>query len=172
MNKEYEEIVRKIREGEKLPANFDKWELADNRGWTVAHVAARNGHLPVDFNQWDLAEKNGYTVAHIAAEYGYLPTNFDQWDLADKSGWTVAHIAAKRQTKKRVYFPCLTPPCLSSSCPALQSSKSGKLFLLLSFSTCKIYLQVPPCIISTGKISKINWGIRFYRIAMLISFYH
>ena len=79
-----------------LPADFDQWDLADEDGCTVAHVAAYCGKLPPDFDQWDLANKYGWTVSHIVAKSGNLPPDFDQWDLADdKTGWTVAHAAAR-----------------------------------------------------------------------------
>jgi len=71
------------------------WELADENGRTVAHVAAEQGHLPADFDQWELADKNGKTVAHVAAMYGSLPADFSHWELVDKRGKTVAHTAVK-----------------------------------------------------------------------------
>jgi hypothetical protein len=58
--------------------------LANNDGWTVAHVAAQCNHLPPDFNQWNLTDNNGYTVAQIAYMYNRLPSNFDRWDLIKK----------------------------------------------------------------------------------------
>ena len=33
-------------------------------GCTVAHEAARCGHLPSGFDRWDLADRHGWTVAH------------------------------------------------------------------------------------------------------------
>jgi hypothetical protein len=73
------------------------WKLADDRGWTVAHVAAKHGLLPANFDQWDMAiteqRHRSRTVAHIAAENGTLPDGFDRWELATDTGWTVAHEA-------------------------------------------------------------------------------
>jgi len=62
----------------ETPKNLNQWDLADNKGRTVAHEAACRRHLPENFNQWDLADDEGWTVAHEAASYGYLPENFDQ----------------------------------------------------------------------------------------------
>ena len=76
-----------------LPSGFDRWDLADGRGWTVAHSAARCGHLPSGFDRWELADSTGRTVAHEAARYGSLPPGFDRWELANRNGWTVAHAA-------------------------------------------------------------------------------
>jgi hypothetical protein len=78
-----------------LPVTFHLWNIADKKGLSVAHTAAQYGHLPIDFDQWGLARKDGCTVAHVAAWCGCLPTDFNQWDLADNDGWTVAHEAAK-----------------------------------------------------------------------------
>ena len=41
---------------------FNRWRVADNTGWTVAHEAAKHGILPDDFDQWDIADENGWTV--------------------------------------------------------------------------------------------------------------
>ena len=79
------------REG-TLPEGFDQWHLADEDGWTVAHVAAGWRHLPKDFNQWELADKDGWTVAHEVAAHGYLPNDFQLWDLTDKEGRTVREV--------------------------------------------------------------------------------
>jgi hypothetical protein len=58
-------------------------------------VAARLGCLPADFNQWALAADKGWTVAHEAAMYGRLPENFDirLWSMVDSTGVTVAKVA-------------------------------------------------------------------------------
>ncbi len=37
-----------------LPENFDQWDLTDQNGWPVAHIAYAAGHLPADFDRWDL----------------------------------------------------------------------------------------------------------------------
>lgn len=76
----YEEAIELAKYGH-LPADFDKWDLADRDGWTVAHVAAACGHLPADFDKWDITDGRGWTVAHVAAEHGHLPADFDKWDL-------------------------------------------------------------------------------------------
>jgi hypothetical protein len=52
-----------------LPWVFDKWEAADERGVTLAHVAAMNGTLPPNFKQWDLKTNNNVTVAEMAEFY-------------------------------------------------------------------------------------------------------
>jgi hypothetical protein len=48
-----------------LPPNFNQWQLATKRGWTVAHVAAKYGHLPADFDQWGLVDNGGLTVLRL-----------------------------------------------------------------------------------------------------------
>jgi hypothetical protein len=40
-----------------LPSNFDKWELTDNDGNTVAQVAYEHNTFPPNFNRWDLIKK-------------------------------------------------------------------------------------------------------------------
>jgi hypothetical protein len=93
----YQEARDIAAQGE-LPPDFDQWALANDVGWTVAHVGALHGNLPVlepdGFNQWSLADNKGWTVAHEAARYGGLPADFDQWALVDNKGRSVAHEAA------------------------------------------------------------------------------
>jgi hypothetical protein len=74
-----------------LPSTFNRWEIADEDGWTVAHEAAKYERLPVDFSQWGLADDSGWTVAHMATLWGALPESFDQWGLANSRGTTVLH---------------------------------------------------------------------------------
>lgn len=76
-----------------LPSGFSQWQLADNRGRTVAHEAAAHDSLPEGCQDWRLSDLNGWTLAHEAAEVGLLPSEFDGWDWATKSGVTVAHVA-------------------------------------------------------------------------------
>jgi hypothetical protein len=78
-----------------LPEGYDLWDLRDNDGDTVAHMAAYYNNLPPEFNRWDLADYDSWTVAHAAAWVGQLPANFDCWDLVDKYGVTVAQVAAE-----------------------------------------------------------------------------
>ncbi len=90
---EYEKY-RKLAEENKLPSNFDRWELSCNDGHTVAHIQASRHGIPSNFDQWELADNNGWTVAHVQAMWHGIPSNFDQWELADNNGWTVAHSQA------------------------------------------------------------------------------
>ena len=55
---------------------------------------AVNGTLSKDFNRWDICNEDGWTVAHEAALYGNLPESFDRWSLADKNGLVVVYAAA------------------------------------------------------------------------------
>ena len=64
-----------------LPPSFDRWDISDKEGRTVAHVAAGNGSLPPDFDRWDISDHYGWTVGHTAAASGHLPPDFDRWDL-------------------------------------------------------------------------------------------
>jgi hypothetical protein len=80
-----------------LPADFDRWSLADENGWTVAHEAAEQDALPEDFDQWEISNDKGWTVAHVAAAEGCLPNGFNLWHLANNKGWTVAHVAAENE---------------------------------------------------------------------------
>ena len=63
---ELQKLFEQAREG-TLPPDFDRWEIADEWGISVAHVAAKHGNLPPDFDQWDLKDRFGQFVAHIAA---------------------------------------------------------------------------------------------------------
>jgi len=78
-----------------LPEDFDRWDLRDPDGWTIAHWAITRGPLPASFNQWELADNLGRMVAHLGARMDHLPADFDRWDLADNDGVTVAEVAAK-----------------------------------------------------------------------------
>jgi ankyrin repeat protein len=52
----------------RLPDGFDRWDLKDEDGWTLAHYAAEYGGLPDDFSRWDLTNNDGVTVAQWAVE--------------------------------------------------------------------------------------------------------
>lgn len=69
--------------------------VADEDGWTIAHILASRRVFPKDFPCWGASDDQGTTVAHQAAYYKKLPDDFDQWELADTHGTTVAHIAAR-----------------------------------------------------------------------------
>ena len=75
------------------------YQIKDEYGWTVAHVAAAHGYLPEDFDQWELCNISGWTVAHEAARYNSLPKYFDKWELATKNGYTVRNIHDKYNPK-------------------------------------------------------------------------
>ena len=57
---------------------------------------AREGTLPPDFGRWVIADDTGWTVAHVAASEGQLPTDFDHWGIADDTGWTIADVVQHR----------------------------------------------------------------------------
>ena len=61
---ELDELFEQAREG-TLPPDFDRWEIADDTGWTAAHEAASEGHLPPDFDRWGLSDDTGWTVADV-----------------------------------------------------------------------------------------------------------
>jgi hypothetical protein len=63
-------------------------------------VAAKYGRLPADFSAWELADKKGWTVAHEAAKARNLPKEFELWDLANKEGKTVREVAAEAESSK------------------------------------------------------------------------
>lgn len=83
-----------------LPDDYDQWELADPKGWTVAHEAVSHGPLPENFDKWDLTADNGETVANIAASRGALPEDFDRWDLVSeeyrREGWISQRTASQK----------------------------------------------------------------------------
>jgi len=58
MNKEYDEVVKMIKNG-TLPEGF-------------ARTAAEWGRLPADFDQWTMTDKEGMTVYEVAKERGTL----------------------------------------------------------------------------------------------------
>lgn len=85
----------------RLPPGWSKWELANLKGWTIAHAAMKAPQgwwkLPEaimnnpDHPVWKLADINGYTVAHVAASRRRLPETWKDWTLADNQGWSVLH---------------------------------------------------------------------------------
>lgn len=77
-----------------LPEGFNRWDIADEDGWSLAHEYVCYRELPAGFSQWELSDLNGRTVAHVAAEYGGLLEDFNQWKLCDNFGQTVSYIAA------------------------------------------------------------------------------
>ena len=64
----------------RLPEGFDRWDMRDNLGRTVAHMAATFGNLPPDFADWSWPDGGGDTVAYYAACRGRLPKGFSDWD--------------------------------------------------------------------------------------------
>jgi hypothetical protein len=88
----YAQLFKAVRE-DRLPKDFNRWEIANPHGKTVAHEAAHRRRLPPDFDRWALATKKGWTVAHEAAKYGVLPPDFTQWGLTDQFNRSVALIA-------------------------------------------------------------------------------
>lgn len=62
----------------------------------MAHVAAHHGHIPDDFDRWDIVDRRGWSVAHDAAINNNLPGDFDQWDLTDVDGVTVRNVADRK----------------------------------------------------------------------------
>ena len=82
-----EELFMMARNG-TLPKDFKDWSLADEYGWTVAHVAVHSDCLSKDFEDWSLSANTGWTVAHSAAFMGKLPKGFhlthpDVWKMKD-----------------------------------------------------------------------------------------
>lgn len=54
--------------------------------YEAAVAAAFAGTLPPDFSQWELADESGWTVAHVAAEAGTLPPNGEREPAASAAG--------------------------------------------------------------------------------------
>lgn len=73
----------------KLPDDFCRLDLSDERGSTLAHWATFYQALPEDFEYWHWADKQGSTVAHWAVGNGNLPQRFTAWHLVDGDGVTV-----------------------------------------------------------------------------------
>ena len=90
---ELDKLFEQAREG-MLPPEFDQWDLSNESGWSVAHVAASEDHLPTDFDRWGIANVAGCAVAHVQAIHGLARWGFERWDMSDKYGWSVAHSAA------------------------------------------------------------------------------
>lgn len=71
----------------------DQLELADEDGWTVAHILASKKMLPKDFSNFTLADNAGWTVAHVVAQQLDYETmkRFPReiLDLKDNSGVSV-----------------------------------------------------------------------------------
>ena len=66
-------VIEFIKNYNKLPIRFNKWDAGSSTGWAAAHEAASAGILPKNFKNWELIALHGRTVAHIAALYGNLP---------------------------------------------------------------------------------------------------
>jgi len=92
----YDELIRRIREGKTLPLKSTDWSLADGLGWSLAHEAAKLGRIPAGFrlDQWNAVDTFQTPVANVAAKFGTLPPDFEFWDIHDEEGNTPGHIAA------------------------------------------------------------------------------
>ena len=53
-NKEPRALYRLAANG-RLPEGFDRWDLAGDGGWSVAHEAAASGLMPAGFDRWDIS---------------------------------------------------------------------------------------------------------------------
>jgi hypothetical protein len=98
-NKDFWTVAHEAAANCCLPKRYERlYELADWKGWSVAHVMAWPGatKLPEGFDQWALSDNWGHTVAHEVAQYGRFPEGFNQWGLKDNHGWSVAHELAWR----------------------------------------------------------------------------
>ncbi len=98
-------VYHSAAEGGCLPEWFDRWEIADEDGFTVAHFVAYHNNIPGNFD-WERYGmmrdgKYGETVYHEAASSKGLPEWFHGWDIADNNGKTVAHNAALRRALPR-----------------------------------------------------------------------
>lgn len=78
-----------------LPVGFDRWEISNRAGRTVAHEAAASGVLPDNFRGWWMRDRQWWTVAHEAAQHGRLPAQsyFFDWMWRSRSRVTVAEVA-------------------------------------------------------------------------------
>ncbi len=65
----------------KLPAKFNHWLLRNEKGETVAHVAAKVKQLPITFKYWGMKDKDGKTVAQVAYDNKTLPKDFMRMEL-------------------------------------------------------------------------------------------
>lgn len=83
MSRDLREIFEAARKG-KLPPDFDRWDLADKDGWTVAHITAQKHQLPLGFNRWRLVDIAGRSVAQVAEDKNKLPrSNWHETGLLD-----------------------------------------------------------------------------------------
>ena len=94
-------ILEKISRG--APIQRKDYLVADEDGWTIAHVLAANQVFPVDFEHWEVKDHKGFSVAHQAAFYKKLPSGFGKWLIVDDRGDSVAHVAARNGTFPVVY---------------------------------------------------------------------
>jgi hypothetical protein len=72
----FQDVERLARTG-RLPAGFDRWDLANDWGHTIAHEAAKHGDLPEDVPDrvLELADGWGTTVAETAARCADTPAS-------------------------------------------------------------------------------------------------
>ena len=67
--------------------------LADESGWTIAHVQASWGWTTDDLEILKLASEDGWTVAHEQAFHGWTTDDPEILSLRERNnGWTVEHI--------------------------------------------------------------------------------
>lgn len=61
------DVAASIQKSKARPRD-DQLSMADEDGWTVAHILASKCALPADFNDFALADNTGWTVAHVVAQ--------------------------------------------------------------------------------------------------------
>ncbi len=129
----YEQVVEKVLCFDYLPSG-EEWALADENGWTVAHVYAGKKRLPTSFDQYALTDITGCSVAHQAAAYGNLPINFVDWRMVDAEGRTVAFIAGQFERRKTVKENARKSPTISPERKEAESNLLGTFITLLKES--------------------------------------
>lgn len=91
---DYDKIVEKIGEFNYIPTE-EELLLADDSGWTIAHVLASKGKIDINSELCMLHDKQNWTVAHQLATVKVLPKDFKFWKLVDFYGKSVLHVAAE-----------------------------------------------------------------------------
>ena len=89
-------VLEKISRGS--PVQDKDYLVADEDGWTIAHILAANQVFPADFEHWEVKDHKGFSVAHQAAFHKKLPDGFSKWLIVDLNGDSVAHVAARNGT--------------------------------------------------------------------------
>ena len=132
------ELFKQAKNG-TLCDRFSEWELCDEKGWTIAHEAAKYNNLPENFNQYYLSDNDGTTVDYILtlSKCGFFTSEYQQYYKNIKSKQNYKNIKSKQNNESlRMLLPIDRSPY------AIAAGYFGLLSILIVFAPLAIFFGI------------------------------